>query len=439
MNIHLTSKPAVLGGNPIRTQSVPSRQVIDVQDIETANEILKSGCLSAFIGAPGEYFLGGRWVKALEKHWSEYVGANHAVSVNSWTSGLVTAVGALQLQPGDEMICPPTTMSASAACGLFYGVIPVFADVDKNTFCLDPKSIEAKITSRTKAIMVVHLFGLSADMDAILKISKKHGLAVIEDAAQSPGATYRGEKVGCIGDIGGFSFNYHKHLHCGEGGMIVTQSAELARNCQLIRNHGENGLADLAKEKAYGLFGANYRLTELQSGIVLEQSKRLERILKHRRELANHFRGNLENIKGIHLPKWDYESEHAYCVFPFRYLESETGLSRLKFVKAVNAEYPMADDLECRPLAGGYVKPLYFSRLYQDLLGMGKSGFPFNLHPNPSALYVPGICPVAEQLHREEICTCLLIREPMTTQDIDQLTEAIRRVLAHAAEIERVD
>src|SRR5690606_15369733 len=198
--------------------------------------------LSGFLGAGGAAFNGGEEVKKFERAWADKYGFKHAISVNSWTSGLMVAVGAVGVEPGDEVICSPYTMSASATAALFYGGVPIFADLDPNNYCLDPVSIEARITERTKAIIVVHLFGGSADMDAIMEIARPRGIKVIEDAAQAPGVYYKGRPVGAIGDIGGFSLNYHKHIHAGEGGLLVTNDDELAIRSQLIRNHGENAL-----------------------------------------------------------------------------------------------------------------------------------------------------------------------------------------------------
>jgi dTDP-4-amino-4,6-dideoxygalactose transaminase len=158
-------------------------------------------------------------------------------------------------------------MSASATAVLFYGGIPIFADLDRDRYTLDPLSVESCITPRTKAIMVVHLFGYPADMDAIMAIAKKYRLMVIEDAAQAPGVLYKGRPVGAIGDVGGFSLNFHKHIHTGEGGLLVTNNDEIALRCRLIRNHGENATEAYGVEDISNTIGSNYRFTELQAAI----------------------------------------------------------------------------------------------------------------------------------------------------------------------------
>jgi perosamine synthetase len=199
------------------------------------------------------------------------------------------ALGSVGIEPGDEVICSSYTMSASASCCFFYGAIPVFADIDPQNYCIDPKSFEKLITPRTKAIIVVHLFGGPADMDAILAIAKKHGIKVIEDAAQAPGVKYKGKPVGCLGDIGGYSLNYHKHIHTGEGGMLATNDPEIAKIARAIRNHGENTIETESPENFVNYVGGNFRLTELQAAIGIEQLKKLDKYVAMRQSLASRF------------------------------------------------------------------------------------------------------------------------------------------------------
>src|SRR5262245_8466773 len=234
------SKLAFLGGPPVRRIPFAPRQTIGAADKRAVLAVMDSGVLSGFYGSPGAKFLGGPKVREFEARWAEKFRYRHAVAVNSGTSGLMAAVGAIGIGPGDEVICSPYTMSASATCVLFYGGVPVFADIDPETMCLDPLSIAQRITPRTKAILVVHLFGRAAPMNEIVALARRHRLKVIEDAAQAPGALQDGRPVGALGDIGVFSLNYHKHIHTGEGGVIVTDDDELAERSRMIRNHGEN-------------------------------------------------------------------------------------------------------------------------------------------------------------------------------------------------------
>jgi perosamine synthetase len=424
--------PALLGGSPVCATPLKGRVTMGRAETRAVMRVLNNDCLSAFIGAPGEFFLGGPEVRRFEQQWESRYGFRHAITVNSWTTGLTTCVGALRLEPGDEMVCPPYTMSASAACALFYGVIPAFADISPDHFCLDPTAVEVAITPRTRAIMVVHLFGHPAPMDELLAIAKKHGLYVIEDAAQAPGVRYKGRPVGALGDLGGFSLNFHKHIHTGEGGVIVTQNETLADRCRLIRNHGENASEGREDGDISHIVGSNYRLTELQAAIGTEQLKRLERYLKHRARLAARLRRRLREIPGLtpqEAPR-DEGSTHANYVYPIRYDARITGLSRSLFVRAVNAEFPPPKDFERTPLAEGYVRPLYLNKIYTKRTFIG--GFPFNLQQPPRP-YVKGLCPVTERLYERELILTPLVREPLTERDMDDLADAIEKVLQHNA------
>lgn len=424
--------PAILGGSPVRTSSFAPRVTMGHEERQAVLEVIDSDVLSAFIGGPGRSFAGGPKVQRFEADWATAFRVRHAVSVNSWTTGLVTAVGAVGVQPGDEVICSPYTMSASATCALFYGGVPVFADIDPDTFCLDPDSIEASITPRTKAIVAVHLFGQPADMNEILELAKPRGIRVIEDGAQSPGAMYGGRCVGALGDIGGFSLNYHKHIHTGEGGMIVTNDDELAHRCRLIRNHGENANEDLDDDQLPNTIGSNYRLTELQAAVGIAQLKRLSGCLTVRQQLAEHLTQCLADIPGVHPQRCKPDRTHAYYVFPIKYDASQLGISREMFVKSVVAEFPGCTGVESTPLFAGYVKPLYWNRLYQQQIAIGKQRFPFSCNPDVRYEYPRGLCPVAEQAYQESLLLSPLVREPLTIADMEELAAAIRKVARHA-------
>lgn len=432
-----SDKPALLGGTPTRGRPYAPRKTMGEAERRAAIEVLDSDVLSAFLGAQGDKFNGGPQVRAFEQEWASRYGFKHAISVNSWTSGLVTCYGAVGISPGDEIICPPYTMSASATSAL-YGGIPVFADVDPETFCIDPRSIEQRLTPRTKAIMVVHLFGRAADMDPILAIARAHNLRVIEDAAQAPGVYYRGKPVGALGDVGGFSFNYHKHIHTGEGGMIVTNDDAIAERCRRIRNHGENAVESPAvpDEELTNAIGGNYRLTELQAAIGIAQHARLQGILETRRAHVRAFRNALRDVPGIWVqPATAAENEHAYYVLPLKYDAKVVGLSRSLFVKAVNAELPTSS--EGPPLIEGYVRPLYLSRIYQEQRALGREHFPFSVNREVKYDYSKGLCPVTERLHEQELCYTPVIHEALSTEDVLDLATAIRKVVKHAGELGR--
>ncbi|HKZ42050.1 MAG TPA: DegT/DnrJ/EryC1/StrS family aminotransferase, partial [Candidatus Hodarchaeales archaeon] len=200
---------------------------LDTQEFNSVLEVLKSGHLAE-----------GEKTKELEKAFAEFVGIRHAILVTNGTMALHLALEALEVDPGSEIITPAFTFIASSNSAAFVGAIPKFADIDSKTFNLDPEKIEAQITRKTKAIMPVHIFGMPANMPAIMEIAKKHNLLVIEDAAQAHGAKIDGKHVGSFGEIGCFSFYVTKNMISGEGGMVVTNDDDLAAKCRSIKNHG---------------------------------------------------------------------------------------------------------------------------------------------------------------------------------------------------------
>jgi dTDP-4-amino-4,6-dideoxygalactose transaminase len=431
--------PVVLGGKPVRTQPFAKRRTMGDAEKQAVAAVMDTDCLSGFLGAPGRHFDGGTEVRAFEQKWAQSMGVPHALSFNSLTTGLTAAMGAIGIEPGDEVICPPYTMSASATSALFYGGVPVFADIDPETFCIDPASVAARITPRTRAVVAVHLFGHPADMDALLAICEPRGIAVIEDAAQAPGVHYRGRAVGSIGAIGGFSLNYHKHIHTGEGGVMTTRDPKLARRLSLIRNHGENAVAaDASPEELSNTIGSNYRLTELQAAIGSAQLPRLGAILEHRQRLAARLSERLQGLPGISPAITRAGCEHAFYIYPIRFDAEQAGLSRSQFARAVAAELPPPAGWETTPLAEGYVKPIYLTPLYQQRTALGKRGFPFSLNTEQPS-YAKGLCPVTERAYAQNLLVTPLVREPLVQRDIDDFADAIEKVLSCAAEIGATD
>jgi dTDP-4-amino-4,6-dideoxygalactose transaminase len=426
---------AITGGAPLRSAIYPGRRTMGEAEKQAVIDVMDSDKLSSFFGSPGDQWLGGERVKEFERKWADKYGFKHAISVNSWTTGLMTAVGAVGIGPGDEVICSPYTMSASATAALFYGGIPVFADIDPDTFNITAETIEKVITPRTRAILVVHIFGQAADMDPIMALARKHGIKVIEDAAQAPGVFYKGRPIGAIGDIGGFSLNYHKHVHTGEGGMLVTNDDQVALRAQLIRNHAENLVEAQGVEDLTNMIGSNYRLTELQAAIGSVQLDRLDGYLDHRNKMAQHLSAQLATIPGFTPPVLAEGAGHAYYCYPVRYDAAVTGIQRELFVRAVNAELPPPVPGEAVPLAQAYVRPLYLAPLYQKKIALGGKGFPWTMQPDVDYRYAKGLCPVTERMHEQEMLLPTVIREPLTTADVDDFVAAIRKVLAHKDEL----
>ena len=424
------SELALFGGKPIREKPFPPYRSIGKEEKEAAARVMDSGNLSQFLGAWDPDFFGGPRIQEFERRWAEAFGAKHAMTVNSNTSGLFACVGAAMVGPGDEVIVSPYTMSASALAPIIYNAVPIFADIQDDIFCLDPKSIEARITPRTKAILVVHIFGHPADMDPILALAKKHNLIVIEDCAQAPGARYRGRPVGTLGHMGVFSLNYHKHIHTGEGGVIVTNDDRLCTRLQLIRNHGETVIEEMRHNEVENMFGFNFRLTELQAAIGIEQLKKLESLIEPRIELAGYLAEKMKPF-GVFKPAVTHpDCRHVFYVHAIKIDAKKAGISRNLFLEAARAEGI--------PLAGGYVKPLYWQPMYQKKLAYGKSGFPFaGPHYDGNPDYSRGICPVAERMHLDELFYHDLMRPPLTKRDMDDIIAAFDKVLSNVDKLKQ--
>jgi len=268
---------------------------IGKEELEAVTRVINSRCLSAYQGNWSDAFYGGPEIKALEKEWAEYFGVKHAIACNSATSGLWAACNAIGIKPGDEVIVSPYTMTCSASIPLLFGAKPVFVDIEPDYFCVDPDDIERKITDKTKATIAVDIFGQPCDFDRINEIAKKHGIIVIEDAAQSVGATYKGKYAGTLADIGVFSLNRHKHINCGEGGVITTDNADLAFKLKLSINHAEAVCNDMERQNCdirdYALLaGMNLRMTELSAAVAREQLKKLDSLLNIYRKYAEYFK-----------------------------------------------------------------------------------------------------------------------------------------------------
>jgi dTDP-4-amino-4,6-dideoxygalactose transaminase len=291
--------------------------MIGKEEREAVLRVMEKGILSGYRGSWGDWFYGGEEIKALEKEWAEYFHVKHAICCNSATSGLWLACAAIGLKPWvwnskirnfqpeiQEVIVTPYSMTCSASMPLHFGANPVFADIEEDYFCLGPVSVESKITPYTKAIIVVDLFGQPYDADAINAIAQKHNILVIEDAAQACGAKFKGRYAGTLGDIGVYSLNVHKHIQCGEGGIVVTNDDELAFKIRLALNHSEAVINSMVgnlihndentplrafNEAKNGLAGLNLRMTELSAAIAREQLKKLDNILKVYQENAKYF------------------------------------------------------------------------------------------------------------------------------------------------------
>lgn len=417
----MSDKLALLGGPKTRTTPFPSHPIIGEEEKRAVMEVLDSGHLSTFIAAPGEFFLGGKKIKEFERRFAEYHGVKYAVSFNSATAALHAAVVAVDVQAGEEVIVPPYTFTSTATCALMHNAIPVFADIEGETCCLDAAAVEASISPLTRAVIPVHLFGHPADMDSILAVARKHRLKVIEDCAQAPGARYKGALVGTMGDCGIFSFTENKNITTGEGGMLITNDEEIARAAQMVRNHGEMVL-ETQTVRSYNstMLGWNYRMTEMEAALGIVQFGNMEKLNRQRNELVDYLAASMKALPGLKPLLRRSDCYHAYYVFAFHYDEAATGIPRAAFAKAMAAEGV--------PVGAGYVRPLYLTSLYQDKEHRPSA---FQLYRG-SARYDKGICPVAERMHERGLALLGIVRPPCTTADMDDVAAAMSKVLANA-------
>lgn len=420
---------ALYGGKPIRNKPFPLYRTIGDEEKQAVMEVLEGGVLSKFLGTWSPDFYGGPYVQKLEREWAKYFGVKHAITVNSGTSGLYAAVGASGVGPGDEVIVSPYSMSASATAGLVYGAIPVFADIDPEIFCISAHAIKKSITASTRAIIAVDIFGHPADMDEILKIARDHNLIVIEDAAQAPGAMYHGRYAGTLADLGVFSLNYHKTIHTGEGGVVVTNNDEFAERLQLIRNHAEVVVKNKNVKNIINLIGFNYRMTEIEAAIGSEQLKKLEQLVTARIAAADYLTVRLKLLPGFTPPVVRPNVRHGYYVYPIRYDAKKIGIPRDIFVAAICAEGI--------PMSKGYVEPIYLEPIYQRRIGFGADGFPFT-YPGykGNVSYNRGICPICERMYYCDFIYTNICHAGVTKRDLDDVVDAFNKVIENRSELE---
>jgi len=310
--------------------------VMDADEIRAAVQVLRSGMLTSKSGS-------GPNVMRFEAAFSDYVGTKYAVAVNSGTSALHAALVAAGVGAGDEVIVPSFTFVATAEAVALSGAKPVFVDIDPEMYCIDPSEVERAITSRTKAVIPVHLYGLTAYMDRIMEIARDNNLVVIEDAAQAHGAKCDGKLSGNLGDMGCFSFYGGKNMTTGEGGMVTTNSAEFYNALKAIRNHGETS------EYQSAMIGHNYRMPEIEAAIGFVQLSKLPKFLESRRRNAKAFSEILDNTAGVNLPSMPSGCEHSWYVYTLR-LQGGSASKRDKILGMIRRKHVDARVYYPRPI-----------------------------------------------------------------------------------------
>lgn len=378
---------------------------IGAEEKQAVARVLDSGCLSAFIGGWGDDFNGGEEVVAFENEIADYFTVKHAITFNSLTSGLIAAVGAIGIEPGDEVIVSPWTMSATATAIVIWGGIPVFADIESEYYGLDPESVAVNITKNTKAIMVTNIFGHGAKLDELNTLAKKHNLKIIEDVAQAPGIKYKGKFCGKWSDIGGFSLNYHKHIHTGEGGFCITDDDNLALRMKMIRNHAEASVVNSPVKDLTNMVGYNFRLGEIEAAIGREQLKKLPKLLEYNIYKANVINNILENEKDFKIANIESDSGHAYYVLPIQLLNNTD--KRDDWVKLMT-------EIGIPGIFSGYVN-VHRLPMYAEKVAYGKS-YPW-CFSDKKITYKKGICPNAEKLKDQNFVGLLVSMYELSNED----------------------
>lgn len=335
-------------------------------------EVLRSGVLSI-----------GPKVEEFEKKFAKFVGVKYACAVSSGTAGLHLALIAAGIGEGDEVITTPFSFVASANAALYVGAKPVFADIDPKTYNIDPQKIEEKITKRTKAILVVHIFGQSADMSPILKIAKKHNLKIIEDACESLGAIYRGRKVGTFGESAVFAFYPNKQMTTGEGGMIVTNNKKHYKLFCSLRNQGRS---EDIRWLDHVRLGYNYRMDEMSAAVGLAQLKKINFLIKERQRVAGLYNKFFASDAPVQLPRVAAGNNHTYFVYVV--LLNVKKIKRDKVIKLLEKE-----GISAKP----YFPSIPRFSFYRKQFGYKKGDFPVSEGVSNKALALPFYVGLKEQ------------------------------------------
>ena len=420
-------KLAINGGEKSITKEFLKYNSIGEEELLAVSGVMKSGVLSDFVGEFGPGFLGGTKVNEFERLCENFFNVKHAITVNSWTSGLIAAVGAIGIEPGDEIITTPWTMCATATAILHWNALPVFADIDPHSFCISPESIERNITNKTKAIIGVDLFGMPCDYDAIDHLAKKYNLKVIYDSAQAPNAKYGSDFAGTRGDIGGISLNFHKHIHTGEGGVLFTNNDEYAQNLRLIRNHAEAVVGSIPNQNLVNMIGYNFRLGEIESAIGIEQLKKLKSKTDSRRRIASILSKELGQLNGLNVPNVDSNIEHVYYVYAMTLDSSLTNVSKARIIEALNAEGV--------PGIGSTYGNIHLLPIFQKKVAYGSNGFPWSTFDRRNISYTRGICPVAEHIADETYFDFAICSYDLPDEDVKLVISAFKKVWANLNEL----
>ncbi len=409
----MTGLLAILGGEPTRKTPFPAWPLWDTREEDALIEVLRSGTWG--IAADG-----GK-IAAFEQAFAQAHHAAHAQAVFNGSVALEVALRALDVAYGGEVIVPAYTFLATATACLMAGAMPVFVDIDPDTYNIDPQAIAAAITPRTQAIIPVHIGGLPADMDAILQIAHEHGIPVIEDACQAHGAAWKGRRVGAIGDLGCFSFQSSKNINAGEGGAILTDDEALAERCWSVHNCGR---VREGRWYQHEVLGGNYRMTQWQAALLLAQLTRFEELAQRREANARYLADRLAQMTALRpLVRDPRVTQHGYHLFITRYdPEAFEGLPRARFLEALRAEGI--------PCSEGYV-PLYRMPAIQNGIRRLRAAFG---RADAGESDLPN-CPVTERACASEGIWFFQTMLLGTEADMDDIVAAVQKVQAGAGRL----
>lgn len=411
------AKPALLGGPKAHPTSFPSWPIVERPDENALLEALQS---------KGWGRLNGQAVASFEEAYKNLSGAKHCLAVSSGTSALYTAMGALDIGPGDEVIIPVYTFVATYNVVVLNYALPRFVDTDIESFQVDANQIEQAISPQTKVIMPVHIGGSPADLDTILELGEKKDIPVVEDACQAPMAEWRGEKVGTLGLAGAISFQSSKNLTAGEGGALLTNDKEFAESCYNFHNQGRH--VSVPGDPYSPTRGTNLRLTEFQGNLLLAQMLRFNQQVEKRWENANYLTSLFNEIPGIHPAKlYDGVTKSAYHLYMFRYDKKEfQDMDRSVFLKALAAEGI--------PCSGGY--GMLNKEKYVTDLAKNKHYLKIYGEKTMDQWLEQNHCPQNDQLCEEAVWftqTMLL----GSRQDMEQIAQAIWKIQKYAADLKK--
>ncbi len=411
-------KLALHGGTPVRDKPLPvTNRYPGAKALDNLREVIESGQMSR---------VGGHWVPDLEQAFAAFYGVAHCTACTSGTAALHVAVGALNPDPGDEIITAPITDMGTVIPILAQNAIPVFADVQRETFNLDPEDVARRITPRTRAIVPVHLGGNPCDLDPLLDLAAKHGLVVIEDCSQAYGALYQGRRVGTLGDLGCFSMQQSKHFTTGQGGLVVSDDDDWGERARLFADKGwPRYSAKGAREHLS--FGFNYQMTELQGAVAMAELPELPGVIERRMRNGEALTERLAGLPGVHPQAVRPGNRSVYWFYALRAVKEETGIDPATFARAVSAE-----GVSC-----GYQyigKPIFMYEAVRRKRIYGSSDYPFCLQdPAHAVRYEDGECPVCETALNEMLT--IPLHENFGPAELDDIAAAVHKVAAAAGRL----